>query len=180
VKYSFGRKSKQLRFIWIIILLLIGAAAAGFWLHNRHTTTPMPAANSPVPKTLAQSVNFPIYYPDPKKLPAGYVLDSASFAKPVSQGIKYSVNYDKDQKMVFSLQPKPPAADLQNFNTNYIPLRIDYPTAVGQAEIGAYNNHGKTESLISLPTKTNTWIIITAPYNIDQAKLKQVISSLRR
>jgi hypothetical protein len=176
VKYSFGRKSKQLRFIWIIVLLLIGAAAAGFWLQNRHTATPMPAANSPVPRALAQSVNFPIYYPDPKKLPPGYVLIRNSFTSPVRNGVTYSITYDNGKKIVFSVQTKPSDNELQSFNSSYIPLRIDYQAPVGQAEIGSY--HSKT--LVSLPVINGPWIIITAPLDINQNQLKSVLSSIRR
>jgi hypothetical protein len=176
VKYSFGRKSKQLRAIWIIVLLLIGAAAAGFWLHNRHTATPMQVSNSPVPRALAQSVNFPVYYPDPKKLPAGYTLNLGSFAAPVKNGVNYSVNYDNGKKIVFSVQLKPADSELQSFNSSYIPLRIDYQTPVGQAEIGSY--HSKT--LVSLPVINGPWIIITAPLDINQDQLKSVLSSIRR
>jgi hypothetical protein len=181
MSYDLKRGTKKRWFLWPAISLLVTLAAVGAWLHwHNHRTDSSPKNNSPVPAAIAQAVNFPVYYPDPKKLPAGYVLDTASFIKHSDKGITYSVDYDNGQKLVFSVQPKASASDLQNFNTSYIPLRIDYQTPIGQAEIGAYNNHGQTESLISLPTDTNAWIIITGPYSIDQSQLKQVLNSLKR
>lgn len=153
----------------VVVIAVLAAGIAWFFLRPK----------SPVPSKIAKAVDFPVYYPDPKKLPAGYTLDTTSFKNPVSNGISYSVDYGNGQKLVFSLQDKPSSSELQDFNSNYIPLHNDYKTPVGQAELGAYNNHGTTESLISLPTNGKTWIIITAPYNTDQTKLKQVLSALR-
>jgi hypothetical protein len=175
VKYSLGHKSKRVRFIWIIALVLIAAGVAGFWLHNRHTITPKPVSNSPVPQAVAQSVNFPIYYPDSKKLPVGYTLNRNSFTSPVKNGVAYSLNYDNGKKIVFSVQVKPSDNELQSFNSSYIPLRIDYQTLVGQAEIGAYHN----QTLVSLPIINGPWVVITAPPDINQDQLKQVISALK-
>jgi hypothetical protein len=160
--------------IAIIAALIVG----GFiYLSRKHMHQP-PA--SPVPVALAQSVNFPIYYPVQAKLPAGYTLDLSSFKRPVQNGVSYSVSYSHSKKLVFSLQPKPSASELQNFTANYIPLHNSYQTPTGQALLGAYDTKTGTETLVSLPTGSNTWIIITAPYDISQDQLKQVLSSLHK
>ncbi len=136
---------------------------------------------SPVPKTIASSVSFSIYYPEQSKLPAGYTLDLNSFKQPVRNGVNYTVSYSNGHKLVFSLQPKPSATELQNFSANYIPLHITYHTSIGQALLGAYNTKTGTETLVSLPANgSSTWIILTAPYDINQDQLKQVLSALRR
>jgi hypothetical protein len=179
-KAGLGTKKRSERLISLALALLVVAGGiTGAWMHWHHTAAQTTANTSPVPKSVAQAVNFPVYYPDPQKLPAGYTLNTNSFTSPVKNGVTYSVSYDNGKKIVFSIQVKPTDSELQTFNSSYIPLRIDYQTPIGQAEIGAYNNHGDTQTLVSLPTKTNSWIIITAPYNIDQGNLKKVLSSLK-
>ncbi len=180
MSYGLEKRSKRQWFFWPVILLVIAGAAAGSWLHWHHKTGSAPKTTSPVPVSIAQAVNFPIYYPDPKKLPPGYRLNVNSFNSPVKNGVTYSVSYDNSKKIVFSLQEKPSENELTSFDNNYIPLRIDYQTIIGQAEIGAYNNHGNIQTLVSLPTRTNAWIIITAPYNINQDELKHVLNSLKQ
>lgn len=147
---------------------------AGAWLHWHHSSTPPVVKTSPVPKEVAQAVNFPVYYPDPKKLPAGYSLNTGSFSSPVKNGVSYSVSYGSGQKIVFSVQTKPSDNELQSFNGNYIPLRIDYQTPIGQAEIGAYHS----QTLASLPVINGPWIVITAPSDINQDQLKQILNAI--
>jgi hypothetical protein len=180
VSYDLEKGVKKRWLPWLVVVLVIAVMATGAWLHWRHHqahTLPKPA--SPVPAVVSRAVSFPVYYPDRAKLPVGYTLDLNSFKTPVKNGVTYSVSYG-NQKLVFSLQLKPSNNELESFKTNYIPLRIDYQTPIGLAEIGAYNNHGNVQTLISLPTKTNTWIIITGPYDTNQDKLKQVLSSLKQ
>jgi hypothetical protein len=143
------------------------------WVEWQHRYT------SPVPKNIVQGVSFPIYYPVQKILPVGYTLDLNSFEQPRQNGISYMVSNNKGQKLVFSLQPKPSSSALQNFEANYIPLNNSYQTANGQALIGAYNTKTGIETLVSLPTDSSTWVIITGPSNINQTQLKQVLSSLK-
>lgn len=181
MSYDLEKGVKKRWLLWLIIVFVIAGVATGAWLHWRpHQTHTLPKPASPVPAAVSQAVSFPVYYPDQAKLPAGYVLDLNSFKTPVKNGVAYSVSYGNNQKLVFSLQAKPSANELESFKANYIPLRIDYQTDIGQAEIGAYNNHGNVQTLISLPTKTNTWIIITAPYDTNQDKLKKVLNSLKQ
>ncbi|HET7320232.1 MAG TPA: hypothetical protein VFI84_01435 [Candidatus Saccharimonadales bacterium] len=149
-------------------LLIIAMLSIGI-LQIAHTT-------SPVPKTVAQSVKFPVYYPDPKKLPKGYILDTDSFANPLNQGVQYAVGYDGGKKIVFTVQTKPSDNDLQAFNNSYIPLRIDYKTPLGQAEIGAY----QLQTLVSVPINNGPWVIITAPGDINPADLKQILLALKK
>lgn len=156
------------------LLILLGS---GIWyvrVHNKVNTT-----SNPIPAYIAEAVNFRLYYPLQKDLPAGYRLDLNSFKRPVQNGVTYTVVNNENQKVIFSLQPKPSDADLQNFTSSYIPLHNTYQTPSGQALLGAYNTKEGTETFVSLPTNSSTWIIVTAPYNIDQAQLKQVLSSLR-
>jgi hypothetical protein len=166
---SVKRRGKRL--IYLLILILLGIAGWGLYLFLSHRTV------SPVPKNIRQAVSFPIYYPDPKKLPASYTLDTKSFtAAPDKNGVAYWINYYSGKRLVFSVQPKPSDSELQNVNSNFIPIRIDYQTPVGQAEIGTYNN----QTFVSLPIINGPWIVITAPADINHDHLKQILKSVRR
>jgi hypothetical protein len=130
---------------------------------------------SPVPASVSSNVNFKIYYPDQARLPAGYRLDLGSFRSPVKNGVAYSVSYGNGKKIVFSVQTKPSDQELQSFNTNYIPLKLDFQTALGQGEIGAYNG----QTLASLPIVNGPWVVVTAPDDVNQDHLKHVMRSLK-
>lgn len=177
-----GINKKRLR-LWqvaLIVFIFLGLGDGVYVKFVHKTASPTVVYTSPVPKAISQAVSFPIYYPDSSKLPPGYRLSTASFTKPVNNGVSYSVVYDSGKKLVFSIQKKPSDNELESFKSNYIPLRIDYETPIGTAEIGAYNNHGDIQTLVSLPTKLDAWIIVTAPYDTNQDKLKQVLKSLRQ
>jgi hypothetical protein len=166
-----NRGYKKLFLYIVLILVIAGVAAAGWWYSTQRDT-------SPVPENIQKSVSFPVYYPDPKKLPVGYTLDASSFKNPVKDGITYNVNYGGG-RLVFSVQPKPNDSELQNFASSYIPLNNQVQTSVGTAKIGAYDNHGALQTLVSLPTSSNSWLIITAPNKINQSDLKQVLKAIR-
>jgi len=157
---------RKAAFALIGLVIVVGAAV---WLATQRSS-------SPVPKNVAQKVSFPVYYPDQAKLPAGYRLDRNSFASPVKNGVAYDVVYAGGKKIVFSVQVKPSDNELQSFNSNYIPLRLDYQTKLGQAEIGAYRG----QTLASLPIIDGPWIVLTAPPDINQGQLKQVIQAIRK
>jgi hypothetical protein len=160
------RQQKIKRVVGIVVITALFVAGIALLVH-----TP-----SVVPKPIANSVSFPVYYPDPKRLPNGYILDTDSFSSPVKDGVSYTVNYDTNKKVVFSVQVKPSDSELQTFNSSYIPLRIDYKTKLGQAEIGAYHS----QTLVSVPVNNGPWIIITAPEDINPAALKQIIQAIRK
>ena len=147
------------------ILLVAVGTVIYFWSNNQ----------SPVPNQIKNSVSFPIYYPDQKHMPSGYVLDTKSFSNPLNKGVTYAVKYGNGQKIVFSVQPKPSDNEIQSFNSNYIPLRNHFQTPLGQVEIGSYHE----QTLGSFPIINGPWIIITAPHDINQDQLKQVLGSLK-
>lgn len=168
-------RRKRALYIGIVLLVVAGWAAGAFFVHWHKNPQPLAAQTSPVPASIRSVAPFPVYYPEQKSLPPGYKLDVGSFSSPVKNGVAYKVTYDGAKQIVFSVQAKPSDSELQTFNSNYIPLRIDYQTPVGQAEIGAYHNG----TLVSLPVINGPWIIITAPPDIDQGQLKQVLRSMR-
>lgn len=137
---------------------------------------------SPVPIAITRDVNFPIYYPDQKKLPAGYTLNAKSFSTPRRGVVLYAVDYGNGNKLVFSVQQKPSDNDIQTFYANYLPLRNHWQVSLGGAEFGARNaTKDQLQSVVSLPvTNDNSWLLITSPYDVNQDQLKQVLQSLKK
>jgi hypothetical protein len=158
------RPGKRAGIVSLVVIVLL--AGGGFAYHQLNQ-------QKVVPKALVKQMPFPIYYPDPKKLPAGYTIDKSSFNSPAKDVVLYAVDY-KGGKLVFSVQLKPSAVELNAFNTQRIPLHDTLKTSVGTAVIGAI---GK-QSIISLPTDTNAWVIVTAPYNTDQPKLSTILKNM--
>jgi len=170
-------RSRGFRVLVLIAVITVLAAIAGTVLYVHIIKTP----KSPISKEITQKVNFPLYYPDQKKLPKGYYLNQASFISPQKDVVLYDVKYGNNQKLIFSVQPKPSDNDLQSFYSSYIPLRVKMQTVLGQADIGAYGTGKNLKTVASLPIQNdNTWIIVTAPYNVNQDQLKKTLNSLRK
>lgn len=167
----------KFRKYWAVAALVILILAISLFILLK---SGLERGRSPIPQSISNSVSFPVYYPDPKKLPTGYVLSPESFRVPQKDVVLYSVNYGKDKKLVFSVQPKPSDTYINNFHANYIPLHSDFQTSIGKAEIGAYNNTGNLQTLVSMPADDRIWIVITAPADIDQNQLKQVLRSIMK
>lgn len=129
---------------------------------------------SPVPIPIQKGVAFPIYYPDPARLPAGFILDQNSFNRN-GQVVVYSIDYD-DKKIAFTIQAKPSEDEIKTFYTNQLPLRNETKTEAGTAMIGILNN----QTFASLTTSDQAWLIITAPLDINQEQFKQVLHSIKR
>jgi hypothetical protein len=151
--------------ISVVIVALVALAGAGLSLtHHPY---------DPVPKNIRNAVKFNMYFPNPAQLPAGYNLDINSFSKS-SQAVLYTVSYGSNSHLIFTVQRKPSSADIQGFYKNHLPLTIPIQTHVGTAALGVLQN----ETVISLPTNTNSWIIMTAPLNANQNTLKQVMKAI--
>lgn len=164
----------------IAVFSLIALGSGGAWVYTHRGSSQLPKPSvaeslNPVPATVMAAVDYKVYYPDTTKLPTGYTLDEHSFNVLVKNGIAYTVSYESGKKIVFSLQTKPADDELASFRSNYIPLRTDFQTPLGQAQIGAYHS----QTLVSLPLLDGPWIVITAPPDINQDQLKQVINSLK-
>lgn len=164
---------RKIRLVQLALIVVL-AAVVGYLLINP-TAPKQSVYRGVVPQTIARAVNFKVYYPDPAKLPAGYVLDKNSFKNPVKNGVSYAVNYGDGQQLVFSVQPKPSDSELQAFTANYIPLKLDFQTPLGQGAIGAY----QLKTLASLPIIKGPWVVVTAPGDVNQDNLKQILRSLK-
>jgi hypothetical protein len=156
----------------LIIPLLIVASGILLFSHKQSSRVSVGS----VPERIQALVNFPIYYPNSQKLPAGYSLDKTSFTSPAKDVVLYTISYDQNKKMVFSLQTKPSDNDLKTFNNQRIPVHIEFQTKLGKAELGIIGS----QAIVSLPTNDNVWIIVTGPQNLTQAQVAPIIESLIR
>ncbi len=129
-----------------------------------------------VPANIKAAVNVPIYYPDPKKLPAGYTLDTNSFKKINDQAAGYVVTYDNGKRLVFTVQAKPSADEIDEFYKNQMPLHFSIDTGVGKAAVGVINN----QTVASLPTNDKSWLLIAGPTDVNQDQLKQILKSIQK
>jgi len=166
------KKPKKKIIILVVILAILIVGGVGAWFYEHRYI-------SPIPKSVQQSVNFPIYYPEQKKLPFGYTFNLKSFSNPRQNILLYAVDYGVGQKVVFSLQKKPSDEQINNFYTYNMPLTIPLNTSVGQARIGLAGQPPNRKTIASLPTSDGVWILATAPDNINQNQFDQVIKSLR-
>lgn len=165
------KNSKRRFFQYLYLLIFIAIISVIFTLFYAQRN------KSPVPPNIKRGVNFQIYYPDQKKLPNGYKLNIKSFTKPRQDVILYTVYYGNGKKLIFSVQPKPSDDEIQRFYSNYIPLRNQVQLNLGQAQVGSYGNPLKT--VVSYPIDNGPWVIVTAPVDTDQNKLKQVLNTLK-
>lgn len=166
------RSRKRLIVAALVLAALVLSAAVLFWLEHHRPA----AAPNPVPAVVRAGVPFPVYYPAAGKLPAGYTLDASSFSAG-NQAVVYRVSYGAGKQITFSVQQKPSASDIQSFYKTHLPLHNDVATSVGTAAVGVLNN----QVFVSLPTHDDSaWLLATAPLDIDQAKLKQVLEALQK
>ena len=163
-------------FLALILIAIVGLVLAHeYSIHRTASKTKQTnTLTDPVPTSVRRSVSFNIYYPVQSRLPAGYILNTSSFTSN-KLAVVYEVSAPNQQKLVFSLQQKPSTTDLQVFNSKYLPLHLTVTTGVGVAAIGVLNQ----KTLVSLPTNSNAWILITAPINTNQDQLSQVLNALR-
>ena len=163
-------KKHWVRWTVVVLVILLGAAIIYYFIQKNGDNNTLPY---PISQQTAGLLGFDIYYPNQKLLPQGYTLNKNSFSDN-DQAIIYTVSYGNNQKIVFSDQAKPSTDDLETFVAKNMPLSATYQTAVGKATIGAIN----AQSVVSLPTNTNAWLIITAPGNINQNQLNQLLNSI--
>lgn len=109
-----------------------------------------------------------LYCLNASKLPRGVTtsLSDASFG---NGALLYSVR-DGSSTLSVTLQHKPTKDQLANFTVNVIPLHFDVDTTIGKAQIGAT----KDQTIMSLPTASTTWILVSAPLNYSPDKLTQI------
>lgn len=165
----FSRKKLNILVLVLILLVIIVSGSIYGYRHYKNNQK----ALIPLSQVILHSVDFTIYYPDAKQLPKNYYLDYSSFSSN-GEAVLFNVTGPNNQKLVFSIQKKPPSADIQTFVFHNIPLHNTVNTNIGQAAVGVLNK----QTFVSLPTDGNSWIIMTAPLSISQNDIGQILKSL--
>jgi hypothetical protein len=118
ISHQKNRRSFK-KFLIVLLLIAMIAGALGFWQYSKNSS------GGPLPKTVRQSVKYPLYYPTP--VPAGYKLDHNS-VKSTGQLVFYNLVSASNTTISISEQavPKnPPDFDaLQKFNTSFKKLDV--------------------------------------------------------
>jgi flagellar basal body-associated protein FliL len=147
----------------IIVALVIGGAM--YSIRSRDS--------DPIPLSFQKAVSFKVYYPDISKLPMGYSIANNSYSLPAKNVLVYAINYSNGRHLDVSLQTKPSSTSLKEFISVHMPLNKTLKTPIGEATIGVINN----QAVASLPTRSNTWIILSGPLQNNQAQLQQILIS---
>lgn len=164
-KAKLTKKRITLIFCAAVVVL---AAIISFILYQ-HTQ----ATYNPVPASIRKSVPFPVYFPDNKKLPPGFTLNTSSFSHN-DDAVIYTVSHGTDM-ITFSVQAPASTVVLSDFNTKQIPLHTTLTTPYGNATKGAISQR----SVVSLPIDTSAWIIVTGPDTLTDHDATILLSSLR-
>lgn len=170
IRHSRRRPGRKLLFSLILICLIAAGGGAAWRLAK-------PPA-SPVPADIKSAVHFPIYYPEQKKLPAGYTLDASSFQQQESGVVIYNISHG-GQHLSISEEAQPAQNVIDGFIKNYIPLHNAYPAKLGQVLIGAYGKASDLHTLASLPVNNGPWLLISAPSDTKQSDLVQIVQALK-
>lgn len=162
--------SKKVAIILVAALVAISLVAA---LYNKMTSHV-----SLVPPNIQKAVDFSVYYPDVKKLPAGYGLDTKSFQLAQPGVVLFAVTHNGSKSVIFSEEQQSSARDIVKFVSNYIPVNTTLQLILGQAKIGAYGSAPNLRTVASLPVQSGPWIIVTAPPEVRHDDLVKILHSL--
>ncbi len=171
------RRSSKNKWFFIFIASLIIIISLNIYGYRKIKVRPKVTISSvpEISQSLKQSVPFDIYYPDQNKLPKGYVLDKNSLSTS-KHAVVYTIKFESNKKLVVTVQAKSSDKDISDFYAHTMPLHIDVNTPIGKATIGAIN----LKNVVSLPTKTNSWLIISVPADTNQDQLKNVLQSFKK
>jgi hypothetical protein len=169
VGYVKPKKHRKLLYLSTFIFFLMLAAGLFYYFLFIKDKNTLPL---PISRQTVKSLQFDIYYPNKKMLPSSYVLNTSSFSYS-EQTLIYTVTGGLS-KIIFSNQLKPDNAQIQQFYATKMPLHTTLNTSIGTATIGSING----QTIVSIPTNTNTWVIMTAPQTVNQQDLSQIINSI--
>lgn len=153
------------------LLTIVLVVMSGFFVAYLVRYHDLHSVPDPIPISVRDKVKFPLYFPNPSRLPASYKLNTASFTDS-AQAVVYSLTY-RNQTMVFSVQNNPGVSAINNFYSSSLALHTTMSTPVGNATIGAIGS----QSIVSLPT-SRSWILITGPSNFSQQQYAPVLSAM--
>ena len=136
-------------------------------------------AAGPVPDDIQSAGGSGAYQPDTSKLPAGYTFDNSSIHQADDGVTILTIKGNSGNSVSISQQAQPGKEVIDNFTKTYIPLHTALGTGLGEAQIGASGQSSSLQTIVSLPVKDGPWLIITAPADVSQDDLKQIIESLK-
>lgn len=127
-----------------------------------------------IPENISGSLLFTPYLPS--VLPGGFSIDRDSFKMQETALLFTASHKDTGVKLVFSEQGVPKDVDTEAFYSSSVsnPTRLEglrYKTLFGQL-------NGRKESLASIITDDDTWILITMPEAATKADVKTIESGL--
>lgn len=166
------KSSHRLKLISAGVLGLLVFGTVIFLIVGRPT-------NSPVPEDIRKTANFSVYYPKQSKLPQGYTLDTSSFRWAQPGVVVYSVQ-GPHRPLVFSEEQTPESGIVDKFIASYMPLHNSLTIPLGKAEVGSAGQGSQLQTIVSLPINKGPWLIITAPANLPQAELRQILQALSK
>jgi hypothetical protein len=162
----FSLQSKKVLIFVAAAVILIAGISAVLLVHSKSS-----AQSSGIPNDILTAANFPLYIPE--ELPKGYALDSNSYSS-TREVVSYTITYNKDSKLLVSLQPIPANFDFDTFYEKSMKDASSVSTSVGNAKIGRMNGI----ETISLLTK-KTWVLITAPDGAADRDMSSIVKTLR-
>ena len=166
------RRAKK---VGVALFAIVVIGTLGYFAYNFIGNHIADNSCGPAPAAICKEASFTVYIPQANKLPVGYKLDTQSFSYG-NQAVIYQINYGNNQHLAVSEEIKPSASDITAFYRQHMPLAFTSQTSSGTVTIGVINN----EAVASLPTNTNTWILIAGPLDVSQATLKQTAQALTR
>jgi hypothetical protein len=156
---------KKLRIIRKSVLILIPILIVGAVFLFTHQKS------APIPKNIQSAVNFTLYYPS--KLPSGYSIKEDSFSQGSNVVTYYAQNSHND-RLLFSIQPRPVQISLDDFNKRVMQNKVDVLSNVGTASVGNINNKA-TGSLIA----PKSWVLITSSSNAGTKTIADTLANLK-
>lgn len=144
---------------------------AGFLLARAYKVS---RAEVKIPSHINDKLLFTPYVP--AQLPKDFEIDQDSFVMQETALLFTATHKDTNKKIVFSEQGVPKGIDIEAFYSASVPnpTRLEglrYKTLYGQLQ-------GKKESLASIVTSDDTWILVTLPESVAKADIRTIENSL--
>jgi hypothetical protein len=155
--------TKRFSGIVFIAILVVVATTASVLLY-------MNTSNSPLPRSVAKQVNFPLYLPDDSQ---GVKIDKDSYS--FQEGaLTYTARTPDNRQVFLSEQHVPKSFDLTGF-LQHIKNKQTVANQYGQGQAGISENNLIISQIIG-----DTWIFMSGPIDMEPAQLTRVFQSLKR
>jgi hypothetical protein len=161
-RYKSKRRYFKFKLLLILILLTASASTAYILLRPQYL----------IPKTIQQQMELTLYYPS--KLPSGYIVDKNSF-QVSNQVLTFSASNNED-KILFTIQERPPNFDYPTFYTKGLTQADQFSTPLGQAGVGNANSR----LIGSLPVD-KTWVLLSSTSaKVKSADFREILLNMKK